>query len=243
MPQTPRTTNDVIIQSMRLIGELTPNEIPSADQLNQGLYCLNDLLDSLSTAGIYIPFVRELSFNLIPNQSDYTVSTAIANPDVEFEQIVEVDLCNIIYLTTSYPLRVISLPERYLSMTQTNLTVRPQTVTLIRSNLYSLLRFYPIPDKQYECQIRGKFMLDELELFDNLEEVPRSYYSFLRYALAREFLNIYPSANWSAQAEDKYKSMYQTMLPANDIDVAIRPDGLLMTRYGYGIDNSWGGNW
>jgi hypothetical protein len=243
MPQTPRTTNDIIVQSMRLIGELTPNEIPSADQLNEGLYCLNDLLDSLSQAGIYIPFVRELSFNLVPNQSDYTVSNAIANPDVEFDRIIEVDLCNIIYLTTSYPLRVISLPERYLSMTQTNLTVRPQTVTLMRSNLYSTLRFYPIPDQQYEAQIRGKFMLDHLGLFTNLDEVPPYYFRFFRFALARELLNIYPSGNWTSQAEDTYKSMYQTLLPANDIDVAIRPDGLLMTRYGYGIDNSWGGNW
>jgi hypothetical protein len=243
MPQTPRTANDIIVRAFYLIGEFSPNRLPDATDMQEGLYCLNDLFDHFASLGIYIPYIKELTFNLITNQENYTLSNIIP-ADVDSERIVELEFVNVAIdgQEISYPVRIINRSSLLNNTRFTALQTRPGFVILERQDLYSQLTFYPKPDQPYVCTVRAKFMLDKLELFDNLEEVPPYYFRFLRYALARELLNIYPSANWSKMSEETYQSMVANLKAATDMNLAIYPDNLLMNQYGDIGYNIFGSN-
>lgn len=239
MPQTSRTTNDIIVRAFYLIGEFAPDETPSGSQITEGLYYLNDLFDSFSALGIYIPFIRELVFDLEIGKDEYTISNLVP-ADVNFERIVELDYVNIIRETVSYPVRIIKRADLLNSARVVNIKSRPGFVIFVRDDLVSKLKFYATPDFPFECHVRAKFMLDHLGLFDNLDEVPPYYFRFLRYALGRELLNVYPSSNWSAQAEGEYQIMLKNLTAATDINLTIYPDNLLMKRYGEFLYESFG---
>lgn len=239
MPQTSRTTNDIIVKAFYLIGEFSPDELPSDSQITEGLYYLNDLFDHFASLGIFIPFIKELTFNLQSGKDEYTISNIIP-ADVDFERIVELDYVNIIRERISYPVRVIKRSDIFNNTRLVDIKTRPGYVIFIRDDLFTKLKFYPVPEFPYECHVRAKFMLDHLELFDNLDEVPPYYFRFLRYALARELKDVYPSGNWSAQAENEYQVMLKNVTAATDIDMAIWPDNILMGSFGEFIYESFG---
>lgn len=239
MPQTPRTANDIIVKAFYLIGEFSPDETPSGSQITEGLYYFNDLFDHFSSLGIYIPFIKELTFNLQSGKDEYTISNAIP-ADVTAERIVELDYVNIIREKISYPVRIVKRSDVFNETRLFDLESRPGYVILMRDDLFSKLKFYPVPSFPYECHVRAKFMLDHVELFDNLEEIPPYYFRFLRYALARELKDVYPSANWSATAESAYQEMRKNLTAANDIDMSIWTDNILINRYGDFVYESFG---
>ncbi len=231
MPQPDRTANDIIIRSYYLMGELSPDELPDAAQIAEGLYYLNDLLDFFSSAGIFIPFITELNFNLVANQDKYIFSNNVP-ADVVADQIVEIDYCNVLRDNISYPVRVISRSELFNSTRLVNIKTRPGLVILNRQELFSEIQFYPTPTFNYECNLRVKSYLDSLELQDVINEVPRYFYRFLRYALARELTAVYPSGNWTPKMEKEYEFMYQQLTAASDLDMTIYPDNILMDPFG-----------
>lgn len=233
MPQINRTTNDLIVNALQLIGEISPDEIPSSAVVAKCLYLLNDLLDYFSVKGILIPFINELTFNITAGKSDYTISNA-TSADVIGERIVELDYVTLVSNASAYPCRIINRSQLYNISRSTQITGRPIQVILDRQPLFTKLRFYPSPDMTYECQVRGKFMLDSLELFDNLDEIPRYMFRFLRYALARELLSEFPSANWSPINENEYADMFASLKATSDISMAIFADNTLNTNTRYG---------
>lgn len=231
MPQTPRTTNDIIVRALNLIGELSPDEIPSGSQVTEGLYYLNDLFDYLSSAGIYIPFVRQLTFTMTVGKSDYSFSNNFP-ADIFSERIVEVDYVTVQRDSSSFPVRIVKRADLLNNFYVTNAQGIPGIVIFERSDQFSNLKFQPAPDFNYECHVRAKFMLDHLELYDNLDEVPPYYFRFLRYALAKELISVYPSSNWTPQAQQEYDTMFKRLTAANDVDLTINTDGALMNPYG-----------
>ena len=68
MTQVTRTTNELIINSLYLTGELGVGETPDAFMLSSGLELINELLDKFASDSIYIPFLKELSFTMVADQ-------------------------------------------------------------------------------------------------------------------------------------------------------------------------------
>jgi hypothetical protein len=89
MPQVVRTTDDVIINSLYLLGELGTDETPDAFMLKTGLDLLNELIDKFSSDSIYIPFLTTLSFNMQVGKDVYSVSDMITGADINADRIVD----------------------------------------------------------------------------------------------------------------------------------------------------------
>ena len=71
------TTNDVIISSLFLIGELGTNETPDAYMLKTGLELINELLGKWSSDSIYIPYLDTLNFNFTVGRGIYNISEVL----------------------------------------------------------------------------------------------------------------------------------------------------------------------
>ncbi len=89
MPQIVRTTNDVIVNSLYLLGELGVGETPDAFMLKTGLDLLNELLDKFSADSIYIPFLTTLNHTFIVGKPTYSISDMILGTDIVADRVID----------------------------------------------------------------------------------------------------------------------------------------------------------
>jgi hypothetical protein len=228
MSQAPRTTNDLIVYAGRLLGEVGTDETPDAVLLQTGLFVLNALLAQFSTNSIYVPFIQDLSFTMVVGQQTYSVSN-IVPADLNFNRIISIEYANFTVQTIDYPLKVINKSEFYNIVRLTNLQARPGFVLLDKQINESFLIFYPFPDQPYPCNIRVKFMIDDLSANATVDQVPTYYQYFLIYALAKALKNYYPTGNWTPESESEYQRIFADLRVSNETDMTIRTSAILET--------------
>ena len=67
------TPLDIITRAMKDIGALAGGEVPTADEAQDGLDMLNDLLEQWSNESMMVFYRTELVFNTIQNTVQYTL--------------------------------------------------------------------------------------------------------------------------------------------------------------------------
>lgn len=230
MAQVIRTTNELIINSLYLLGELGVGETPDAFMLSSGLELINELLDKFAADSIYVPYLTELPFNMVTGQGTYSISDMIPS-DVTSDRIIDLSFAN--YTVPSagqgiiYPLQIINKAQYYGVTRLLPLQTRPGFIFLDKQPLESLVTLYPQPDQPYPCLLGVKVMLNKLAANQSLSELPPFYYGFLKYCLARKFLSYYPSGNWPDTAEQEYQDYFNTIKNANETDLTVRPSAIL----------------
>jgi hypothetical protein len=233
MSQVQRTVNQLIIQAYRLIGELGDAEPLTDTMLQDGLYCMNELLDQFSVSSVYVPFVSTINFNFTPMQDTYTFSD-IVPADFVSSRFVDLSLAN--YQVDGeifYPIRIIDRADYYLQTRVTNVTARPGLVWVNKQGTETAIVFYPIPDQPYLCQLQVKVMINSFAPQDSLNSIPPHYVRFLKYALSRELKAYYPSANWPTENEDEYQRTFQSLRQGLEKDVGIRPSAIMVSKEPY----------
>lgn len=230
MPQILRTVNDLIVQSLYMTGELGVGETPDSFMMNTSLYCLNDMLNQFASSSIYVPFLTTINFTMVPNQQTYSISD-IAPADIVSNRILDLSFATFtVQGQLIYPLRIINKAQFYDITRLNNLVARPSMIFLDIQNVESYVTFYPIPDQPYPCQLKLKQYINNFSTQDTIEIFVAPYFErFLKYALTRELKMFYPSANWSAEAEQDYQRMFDDMKSKNETDVTIRPSIILVT--------------
>lgn len=230
MTQVVRTTNELIINSLYLIGELGVGETPDSFMLSSGLELINELLAKFTSDSIYIPYLSELSFNMVSGQATYSISDMVPS-DVDAEQIVDLSFAN--YTVPSagqgitYPLQIINKAQYYGVTRLTPLQTRPGFIFLDKQPQESFVTLYPQPDQPYPCLLGVKLMLSKVIANQSLSAIPPFYYGFMKYCLARKFLAYYPSGNWNETSEQEYQDYYNIIKNANETDLTIRPSAIL----------------
>lgn len=231
MSQLSQTTNELIVDSLRLIGELGVQETADAYMLTTGLSLINEVLNKGSSDSIYVPYLSTLDFDMVPNQAEYSISDIIP-ADITQNRII--DLAFATYTITvdtdqpiTYPLQILTKSEYYGVVRLANLFTRPNFIFLNKQPLQSLVTLYPAPDQPYPCSLKAKVMLDNVTAGQNLDNLPPNSWGYLKYAIGRKFLGYYPSANWSQLAEDEYLDYYKMFKVTNETDLTLRPSIIL----------------
>lgn len=93
MSQVVRTTNDVIINALYLLGELGVGETPDGFMLSTGLELINELLDKFSADSIYIPFLTTIDFNFVVGVDTYSISDMVP-ADISQDRVVDLSFAN-----------------------------------------------------------------------------------------------------------------------------------------------------
>ena len=230
MPQVTRTTNELIINALFLTGELGVGETPDSFMLSSGLELINELIDKFAADSIYIPFLKEISFDMVAQQATYSFSDMVP-ADIVSNRIIDLSFAN--YTVPSagqgiiYPLQIINKAQYYGVTRLLPLNTRPGFIFLDKQATESFVTLYPAPDQPYPCLLGTKVMINELIANEDLTELPPFYYGFLKYCLARKFLAYYPSANWSETSEQEYQDYYNIIKNANETDITVRPSAIL----------------
>jgi hypothetical protein len=228
MAQITYTANELIINSLYLLGELGVGQTPDAFMLSSGLELINELINKFSADSIYIPFLTPLNFTMVAGQAIYSVGNAPTD-DIQADRIVDLSFANYLVQTIEYPIKIINKATYYgvVRLSEPTLQARPGFVFLDKQATESFVTFYPAPDQPYPCRLKAKVMVDRLDEHELMTELPPFYYGFMKYALARKFLSYYPSGNWPQTAEDEYQDYFSTLKNANETDLTIRPSVIL----------------
>ena len=232
MPQVVRTTNDLIINSLYLIGELGVGESPDSFMLSTGIELINEVIDGFTADSIYIPFLTEIDFLFVPGKQTYSISDILVGTDIVADRLANLVFANYTVEPTGsepivYPLRIISKAEYYNVVHLLNLQTRPGFIFLNKQATESFITVYPAPDQPYPCQLQAKVFINGFDAGDDLSGLPPYYYGFLKFALGRRFKAYYPSANWPQENEDIYLDYFNNLKNANELDLTLTPSVVL----------------
>lgn len=227
MTQQARTLNDLITDACYQIGEFAVGENIDGFAIQKGVDLTNQWLDMLSNAGTNIPVLGNIEFNTEYNKQEYSISDIIP-ADVNSGRISDLVYAEYVQQGQSlvYPLDVIDKSSYYDNFRTNNLLARPNFLFLDKRVQESRIILYPIPDQVYEVTLQAKQYLNKMSLNTNITEIPPYMERFLRFAIARELLEFYPSSNWSDRAEKEYQSM-KSQIFGSDINLAVQPSLLL----------------
>lgn len=230
MSQVARTTDDLIINSLYLLGELGVGETPDAFMLSSGLDLINELIDKFASDSIYIPYLTEISFTMVPGQGTYSISDMIPS-DITADRVVDLSFANYTVPSSGqgiiYPLQIINKAQFFGVTRLFPLQTRPGFIYLDKQEFQSFVTLYPQPDQPYPGLLGCKVMINQLAASQSLIELPPFYYGFMKYALARKFLSYYPSGNWPQTAEEEYMDYYNIIKNSNETDLTVRPSAIL----------------
>jgi len=230
MSQVVKTVNELITNSLYLLGELGTNETPDSFMLSTGLELINEILSMYDSDSIYIPYLTTVTFDMVVGQRTYSLSDMVP-ADVVTNRIVDLSMAN--YTVPSagqgiiYPLQIINKAQYYGVTRLTPLDTRPGFIFLDKQPQTSFITLYPSPDQPYPCELQVKSMMDSVVANGNLGQMPPFYYGLLKFTLSRRFLAYYPSGNWPQQNEDTYQEYMNIIKNANETDLTIRPSAIL----------------
>lgn len=234
MAVTERTPNDIIDRAYRIIGVRSKDRALSGDDIGQGLYILNQMLDHYSADSELIAYYDLISFPLTIGQESYTISDQVT-ADVTNKRLVYLKYVNLIDQQYRYPVRVENDTTFYRFTRDETVTRRPNLVFLQQEIGQSRITFIVKPDKAYTCVVKGKFILAHLELSTIITQVPIAYHRYLEYALGNELRASRAGAEWSELSERNFQNAITNLTTSNDIDIEIEPDNLFVVRGNYRI--------
>lgn len=198
---------DLIIRSWFLSGIVARNlQVPTGDQINDGLQMLNDLLNFKQIETDLIPYYQYINFNAIPGQEYYFLPF-----------VAEIESSTFNINVVRYPMVSTSRSNYFGSSRVDNIQTLPFSWNYERAVGGGTFAMYFIPDQPYPIKMKVKIFLVDVtlqtdlqnvtETFVNTYNVPNytiysfinnaiqgydtSYIEYLRYALARYMCSEY----------------------------------------------------
>jgi len=201
------TAQDLITRSWFLSGIVARNlQVPTGDQIYDGLHMLNDLLNFKQVEVDLIPYWQYITFNAVPQQEYYFLP-----------YVAQIEASTFNINVVRYPMVSTSRTNYFGSSRVDNIYTLPFSWNYERSVGGGTFGMYFIPDEPYPIKMKVKIFLVDVTLQTDLQNVTESFvntynvpnyttYSFLnnsiqgydtsyieylRYALAAYFCSEY----------------------------------------------------
>ncbi len=249
----PYTAQDLITRSWFLSGIVARNlQVPTGDQIFDGLQMLNDLLNFKQIEIDLIPYWQYITFNCVPSQEFYFLPYVAA---------VELSTFNL--GVVRYPMESTTRTGYFGSARVDNITTLPFSWNYDRGVGGGTFGMYFIPDQPYPIKMQVKIFLVDVtlqtdltnitETFSNPNNIPgfttysfinnsnqgydTSYIEMLRYALARFMCSEY-GILFNPESEKIYQSYVRKLMYESPPDLSSKKVSILASDSNPGF--SWG---
>lgn len=229
------TVPDLIKSSMRLIGAIATGETPTADELNDGLLALNDILENWTTERLSVWNSRNIVFPIVANKGTYTIG-----PGGDFATDRPVDI-NGAYCTVNgvdFPVRIIGQD------TYNSISTKAQTQGIVEQLLYvnefplGLITLWPVPSAASTLTLSTNGVLVFPVTASATLVGPPGFLKALRYNLAVDLapeFGVDASPTVMAISADAKGDFKRTNLPVIEAmyDAALSSDSVASWQRGY----------
>jgi hypothetical protein len=247
-----QTAQQLITRAWFLSGIVARNlQVPTGDQIYDGLQMLNDLLNFKQIETDLIPYWQYITFNAVPTQEFYFLPNVAAIEESTFN-------INVV----RYPMVQTSRSNYFGSSRVDNIYTLPFSWNYERGVGGGTFGMYFIPDSTYPIKMKVKIFLVDVVLttdlmdvtstFTNTYNVPHyttysfinngiqgydtSYIEYLRYALARYMCSEY-GIIFNPESEKIYQSMARKLMYMDPPDLSMKKLSILYH------DSNPGYNW
>lgn len=229
------TAEKLITQSWYLSGIVARNlQMPTGDQINDGLNMLNALLNFKQIEIDLIPYYTYIQFPLIQGQEYYFL-----------EYVAEVELATFNLDSVRYSTNPTSRYSYYGSPRVNNLQALPFNWNFIREEGGGTIAMYFLPQQNYIANAMVKIFLVDVNLTTDLTNVSEttsytfvnssnqgydtSYIEYLRYALARYMCSEYGIV-FNPQSEAIFRSYERKLMYIEPPDLSMRKQSILTSN-------------
>jgi hypothetical protein len=226
------TAQKLITRAWYLSGIVAKNlQVPTGDQINDGLDMLNSLLDFKQIETDLIPYYTYIEMPMVAGQEFYYLP---------YVALVESATFNI--GVVRYPTISTSRTAYYASSRVDNIQTLPFTWNFNRGQGGGTIGFYFLPDQAYPLKMMVKLFLVDVTLQTDLtnvsETVPytfpttnnqgydTSYIEYLRYALARYMCSEY-GIEFNPQSERIFQSYQRKLMYMEPPDLSLKKTTIL----------------
>lgn len=197
-------------------------ETVTSDQLSDGLYLLNALIDFKNTDLRLIPYFSTSTFNAVIGQELYNI------PNLLFIDSLTFNIGTVRYSMYDQTRKGYFASPRVDNITALPFSYRPERV-LGGMNIY----LYFLPQDTYVMKIMGKFGLSEVTLTTDLSLIYDQYYiEYLRYALARYICGEY-GATFPDASEKQFQEIQKKLMDVSPADLSITKKSFFGNNMGY----------
>lgn len=173
------TARDLITRSLRLIHVLGSGEDPTADEANDSLTALNDMLDSMSVPGLYIYATKEDVVSWTAGQESRTIG---ASGDFNITRPTRIEDSTFFTSTAGedYPLKIIRSRAGYSSILDKDLSSdMPEYIYYEPSYPLGKLFIWPVPTSTLSISLHSQEQLTQLSTLDTALSIPPGYKELL----------------------------------------------------------------
>lgn len=175
------TALGIITSAMRKIGVLVKGEDPSADEADDGLEMLNDLLSSISNDSMVVYARTEDALTLSAGTATYTIGTG---GTFNTSRPVKIISAYVRSGSIDYNLELIN-DEQYASITLKTTGSIPQFLNYTNGYPLGTLKFYPVPSAGYTLYLLSEKELSSVTLNQTIS-LPPGWKRMLIYNLAMD---------------------------------------------------------
>lgn len=232
---SPTTALDLIKGAMRLIGAIATGETPTADEANDGLTALNDVLEGWSLEGLAVWRSSNQTFNTVPGQRLYTVG-----PGGNFATNRPVNIFGG-YCTfdgVDFQIEVVD------QLAYNRIALKSQQQPIIEQMLYvnenplGFLTLWPVPSSAIPITLSCGRILTAIPSLATTLIYPPGYAKALRYSLAVHLAAEYgmvPAIDVATIARDSKGNIKNANMtpPVMSFDSVLTGDGPAIWQRGY----------
>lgn len=186
-------------------------QTPTGDQITDGLYLLNALLDIKASDLRLIPYFQEYDLTLTAGQESYFIPNLLYVDSMTFNIGV-----------VRYAMAELTRKQYFATARVDNIQSLPFSYRVERCLDGSRVYLYFLPASTYVLKIWGKFGLTDVTLTTDLSLTYDSYYiEYLRYALA-EYICCEWGVTFPDEAKKKYEEIRKKLVEISPADLSIR---------------------
>ena len=173
------TARDLITRSLRLIHVLDSGESPTADEANDSLTALNDMLDSMSVPGLYIYAIKQDVVTWTAGQQSRTIG---ASGDFNITRPTRIE--DSTFFTSAagedYPLKIIRSRSAYSGIIDKDTSTDfPEFLYYEPSYPLGNLFIWPVPFSTLSISLHSQEQLTQLSTLDPALSIPPGYKELL----------------------------------------------------------------
>jgi len=223
------TIRDLITDSLKELGAIGIGEVPSADEIQDGLTVLNNLLDTWRTESLMVYGIEENVFPFVGGQYVYTIGTG-GDFNMPRPQTIESAFNRQVgsSSTNDYKIFTTNDYEVYADIVAKNVTANLVSVLWYNSGVpFGTVTVWPTPtDSNYSLVLWTWSIIQEFTSIDDVIVLPRGYKRAMTYNLAIELSGRYgrnPMAttiNGAIESKAQLKRM-NTVVSLMSVDPAI----------------------
>jgi len=232
---SPTTALDLIKGAMRLIGAIATGETPTADEANDALNTLNDVLEGWSLEGLAVWGSSNQTFNTVPGQKLYTVGPG-GNFNTDRPVNVFGGYCT--FGGVDFQIEVVD------QLAYNRIALKSQQQPIIEQMLYvnenplGFLTLWPVPSNVIPITLSCGRILTQIPNLATSLVYPPGYAKALRYSLAVHLAAEYgmvPAVDVATIARDSKGNIKNANMtpPVMTFDSVLTDDGPAIWQRGY----------